>query len=293
MHASIALVLMMVGGPIFPESEITTIPLTDDLSTPNLIQDQEWQERVKNKPLPRVPTLDDRQQSNDYYGRQRFPYGPNGATRPNQQMIPDAPTSADGQQHPVGNMNMPYQPGGASQVGGAYPPLAPRIDPYANGTGLPGLGRGPFASVPGVGTPIATPMPATPSVSNYINNVTPTSVSQYTARYGLPNSPNNTMDPMAAAGGGSKPFSGYTPPNGYTPWQSLYTPTNNGTLNPYTQRVQPQFDQLNFNAHTSEQINGVQTMQRAIYGGTPGVETNTGGVNGLVNPSTFQNYMNY
>jgi hypothetical protein len=136
--------------------------------------------------------------------------------------------------------------------------------------------------------PVVTP---TPSVGNYINSTGVTSVSQYTSRYGLPNSPNSTMDPMA--GGGSKPFNGYTPPNGYSPWQSLYTPTNNGTLNPYTQRVQPQMDQINFNAHMSEQINGVQTMQRGIYSGTPGVETNTGGVNGLVNPNTFQNYMTY
>ena len=75
MHASIALVFMMVGGPVFPESDITTIPLRDDLSTPNFIQDQEWQERVKSKPLPRVPTLDDRQQSNDYRP-QRYPFGP-------------------------------------------------------------------------------------------------------------------------------------------------------------------------------------------------------------------------
>ena len=46
-------------------------------------------------------------------------------------------------------------------------------------------------------------------------------------------------------------------------------------------------DQQNFNSHVSEQINGVQTMQRGVSG-TPGMEINTGG-NGLVNPQIFQN----
>ena len=63
-----------------------------------------------------------------------------------------------------------------------------------------------------------------------------------------------------SAEGGSKPFNGYQPPSGYSPWQQLYTSqTNNGTVSPYINNVRPQLDQQNFNAHVSEQINGVQT----------------------------------
>ena len=65
MDASIVLCVMMLGGLVYPESEITIIPLKDDLSSANSIQDLEWKERVKCKPLPRVPALDDRQQSED------------------------------------------------------------------------------------------------------------------------------------------------------------------------------------------------------------------------------------
>ena len=43
-------------------------------------------------------------------------------------------------------------------------------------------------------------------------------------------------------------------------------PTNNGTVNPYTNYVRPAMDQQTFNAHVSEQINGVQTMQRVRRG---------------------------
>ncbi len=68
----------------------------------------------------------------------------------------------------------------------------------------------------------------------------------------------------------------------------MQAPTNNGTLNPYTNYVQPMMNQQNFNSHVSEQINGVQTMQRG-YGPNPGVETNMGG-NGLNNPSGVIDY---
>ncbi|MGO9109956.1 MAG: hypothetical protein ACLP9L_12050 [Thermoguttaceae bacterium] len=274
MHASIALCIMMVGGPVFPDPEVTTVPLKDDSSSAISIQDQEWRERVKSKPLPRVPTVDDRQSGDD--GRPRFPYSPTDprAAHPNQGMMPVAPTSADNQ-HPMGNM--PYQPGGGNplspQSGGSYP--------LGNGSAL---GHNAVSGYTGLGYP-ATPV--TPTAGNYGSNV-PTSVSQLSARYGLSNSQNTTLDPM----GGGKPFSGYTPQNGFTPWQYLNQPTQGGTINPYTTYVQPALNQQNFNSHLSEQINGVQMQQRLEGIGTPGMETNFGG-NGLVNPQIFQNYRNY
>ena len=47
-------------------------------------------------------------------------------------------------------------------------------------------------------------------------------------------------------------------------------------FDPYTTYVRPAMDQQNFNAHVSEQINGVQTMQRGYGAGTPGMEVNIG-----------------
>ena len=67
MHASIALCVMMFGGLVYPDSEIKTLSLNplNDFSGSTSIQDLEWKERVKRMPLPRVPTIDDRQQAGD------------------------------------------------------------------------------------------------------------------------------------------------------------------------------------------------------------------------------------
>ena len=77
------------------------------------------------------------------------------------------------------------------------------------------------------------------------------------ARYGLQD--NGPVAGMGGNAGYSKPFSGYTPPNGYSPWMGLYQPTN-GSVDPYTAYVQPALSQQNFNAHVSEQIQGVRPM---------------------------------
>ena len=87
---------------------------------------------------------------------------------------------------------------------------------------------------------------------------TTNSVNSITNHYGLSSSQNPLANP--AAGGGSKPFNNYQPPSGYSPWQLLNQPTQNGTLYPYTAYVQPALNQQNFNSHVSEQINGVQTI---------------------------------
>ena len=86
----------------------------------------------------------------------------------------------------------------------------------------------------------------------------------------------------------NKPFSDYQPPSGYSPWLLMNQQTNNGTISPYTAYVQPALNQQNINAHVSEQINGVRTMQ-PYGGGTPGSEVNAGG-NGLLNPYISINY---
>ena len=127
-----------------------------------------------------------------------------------------------------------------------------------------------------------------PTVGTMTNNA---SVSNITSRYGLPSAGGPTTT-NGIPGGGSKPFSGYTPPSGYSPWMGLYQPTSNGAADPYTTYVQPALSQQNFNAHVSEQINGVRTLQQGYGAGTPGMEVNSGG-NGLVNPAQFLNYGTY
>ena len=45
--------------------------------------------------------------------------------------------------------------------------------------------------------------------------------------------------PNPSVGGGDKPFSGYQAPSGYSPWQQLNAPTDNGTINPYSAYIRP------------------------------------------------------
>ena len=78
MHASIALFVMMVGGPVFPEAEITTVPLKDDLLSQTSILQWEHDQAVNGRHLPPspIPTFDNRKQSSDDFqppGRKQLP----------------------------------------------------------------------------------------------------------------------------------------------------------------------------------------------------------------------------
>ena len=300
MHASIAVYVMMVGGWVGPESDITIVPLKDDVFSQNSIQDAEWRERVKIVPLPRVPTIDDRPQAGQD-NRVRDPYQPYPRT-PTRQVgtsvvpSPPTPTGPDQPGTGYGQTGTGYGQGGSGygqtgpgygQTGTGYGPSG-RTDPYAN-TSVPGRNPVNPGYTGGYGNAPVVPPTAnvTPTANNFIGN---NSVSNITNPYGLNNS-NPMLNPSAS--GVSKPFNQYQPPSGYSPWQQLYTsPTNNGTVSPYINNVRPSLDQQNFNAHVSEQINGVQTLQRGYGAGAPGMEVPMGG-NGLVNPNTFQNYGGY
>jgi hypothetical protein len=267
MHASIAVCVMMVGGYIYPEPEIMTIPLRDDLSRSNAIQDQEWRERVKHMPLPRVPTLDDRQQVVDNGRANRYPPADQNAQ---QRRMPQAPTSAS----PTDTGQAGYRPEGFGPVGGSG-------DMGGNNT---------FNSAPGQNGVYGRSAPRAAAVPNTTNFTANNSVSSITNQYGLGGTAPNPM--MNSSAGGNKPYSDYQRPNGYSPWQNLNLPTNNGTISPYTAYVRPAMDQQAFHSHVSEQITGVPS--RGFYGsGTPGVEMNMGNGNGLVNPQLFQTYLNY
>jgi len=276
---------MLVGGWVHPESEITTIPLKDDLSSLTSIQDLEWKERVKRVPLPRVPTIDDRHQAGDDMRvrnrRDLVPPTDRNAPRGQKPMMPEPPTQAGDLAGQRPGLNT--QPGAGyapSQPGGSYQPTAPSDDPYANMTAP---GRKP---VSGYGTRSIPTPPIMPRVGNSTANNT-----MIQNPYGLPNPSNPMSNPAASSG--SKPYSDYRAPTGYSPWMELNQRTNNGTINPYSQYVRPQMDQLNYNARTSEQINGVQTLQRGYGAVTPGMEAPVGGGAGMANPNTFQNYKGY
>jgi hypothetical protein len=292
MHASIALCVMMFGGvayPDMPSDAITTLPLFYDPSPLDPRWEQERLDRLKHHPLPHVVTVDDRQPSADDSRYNKWPYRPNMQQQQNRPtgVMPQAPTQAGPpSQAPAGPYGSPpaqIGQGGSYGPGGAQPPgqVATRDDPYAN---MPIAGANPVARYNSRTNVPQVPQP--PTASNYFNN---NSVNSITSQYGLSNPSNGFNNP--GAGGGVKPFSNYQPPSGYSPWQLLNQPTQNGTLNPYTNFVQPALSQQNFNAHVSEQINGVRTMQRG-YGGASGPEISVGG-NGLVNPQIFQNYLNY
>jgi hypothetical protein len=281
MHTSIAVCLMMVGGYIYPECEVATVPLKDDLTRPNPIQDQEWKERVKRVPLPQVPSIDVSSQAGDNRAAP-YRYNPN-LMRPQQQpFMPSAPTQeGPGSNGQTGiNGQAGYGPAGNNGQAGYGPagganPAANYISPNATAPGQnPVYGRQ---------VPVANVVPTVNNL-NYNN-----SMSNLTNQYGLGNLQNPMLNP-SVGGTSNKPFNDYQRPTGYSPWQNLYLPSNNGTVDPYTAYVRPAMDQQNFNSHVSEQINGVRT--RGYYGdtNTPGMEMNTGSGNGLVNPGIMRDY---
>ncbi len=83
----------------------------------------------------------------------------------------------------------------------------------------------------------------------------------------------DTVNSTAASTG--KPFSGYQPPSGYSPWQQLYTSRrNNGTVSPYVNNVRPALEQQNFNSRVGERVGRL----RATQGSYAGLETTLGGI---------------
>jgi hypothetical protein len=295
MHASIALCLMMVGGPVAPgpEPDIVFVPLRDDLTALNSMQELEWKTRLKNGyRLPRVPTLDDeRSRADDARGMGRR-YG--SATDPNavrrqQQQMPFAPTDPGATGQNVAGQGagpMPGMPGSGMNQGtsqGYSQNGTGRFDPYSTDTSLNTPtgnegGYGGLANAPRVG--------AVPTAADTLGGIMNRgSVSNYGV------SPNPMLN--ANPGGADKPFSGYQRPNGYSPWMGLYnTPTNNGTVSQYTSSVQPAVQQQQYNQQLTEQIQGVRnSIVSPRGGGTPGMEMPVNGA-GLANPYGYINYAN-
>jgi hypothetical protein len=288
MHA-IAVCVMMVGGYIVPEVDITTIPLKDDVGKGISIQDLEWKERALTAHLPQVPTLGIPKQTASDGG----PYLPNDRTtsyprspydnsrRPS--VIPQSPTEPGN--NVVQNPWQPTQGQGASprmpSAGGGYNspaaagPGGNNFSPNAGFANPVGIGAGQYQAQRAVqATPLQT-------ANNYIQN---NNGSTYNRQYG------SSGPSQVSADQTGKAFSGYQPPSGNSPWNNLYLPTNNGTTNPYTSYVRPAMDQQTFNSHISEQINGVQTQQRG-YQGTPGYEAPPMSGPGLVNPNATIDYI--
>ena len=294
MHATLALCAMSIGGWVSTESEITTLPLHENLSIYNDIQDRELKENTRHAKLPKVPTIGEYAPSGDYSQAQRGYRATNPTVyqnRPGSQgVIPPSPTSAG--DIGTGGRPLPSVPTGGSQGGysgqSAYYPNqagggAGGNDPYANRQ-IPGSNPlGPGAQVSqaqraGVAT----------RASNFTQEY---SASAYTSRY----SGGATQNPLLNSPDASKPFESYQPPSGVSPWQNLYNQnTSNGTNNPYYSAVRPALQQQQFNQRVSAQIGGVPgTGQRSGTGNaTPGIEQPVEGA-GMVNPNSFINYGNY
>ena len=297
MHATITLCLMMVGGPVAPEAEISTIPLSNDQTAVTALQDLQWQERAKHLPLPRVPTISDNQPNTTREkiacgGRQKHRSGSGSGSDPYSQrkvqstgtmpLAPTDPGDLSGGRAPGGAM--PAVPGqGLNQNNSQN-----RATSYnQNNFNQPAFNQPSVNGGYGYGG-ATTSAPRAQGIQT-VDSI----VSQSTAagrNYGT--APNPFLNPSAGGNGGAaKPFSDYQRPNGYSPWQSLYaTPTNNGTVSTYSSSVQPQMQQQQYNAQFSESIRGVQTVQNRLTSGTPGVEQQPGTGSGLVNPNSYINY---
>ena len=188
-----------------------------------------------------------------------------GPTRPSGPM-PTAPGSGGGQSY--GNDGAGYT---SNRSSGYTPPSFGK--PVSNNYG-------------GYGTQTtATSVPHTPTASDTMGGIM--SVANMT---GLGVSANPMLNNSV---GMQKPFSGYQPPSGYSPWMSLYNqPTNNGTVSTYTSTVQPQMQQQAYNRQMAEQIQGVRNNMTAPPSGT-GEEQPMATGNGLANPNAFLNYGPY
>jgi hypothetical protein len=302
MHATIALCLMLTGGPVAPgpEPEIVFVPLKDDLTSLNAMQELEWKTRLKRGyKLPRVPSVDD-QSSNGGDGRgmrQRYtaPTDPNAMRRQQQQQVmPMSPTDPGamgqggmgqagmGQAGGQGYGPTPSLPGQGIAQGGSqgYTPNGPA--PYDPNRANTAFSKPVTGNYGGYGTQLSAPRASyLPTAGDTMSGIMNTA---NMSNIGVPTNPLNS-------GAAQKPYSDYQRPNGYSPWMRLYdTPTNNGTVSPYTSAVQPAFQQQQYNQQLSEQIQGVRSSM-GPRGGTPGMEMPVNGA-GLYNPYGSINYIN-
>lgn len=132
----------------------------------------------------------------------------------------------------------------------------------------------------------ALSVPHTPMASDTMNNIN--YIGSVTG-LGVPTNPllNNSVSMQ-------KPFAGYQPPSGYSPWMGLFNSTlNNSSMSNYTAYVQPAMQQQSYNRQVAEQINGVRNYLTAPPSGSLRGEVNMGAGNGLANPDAFLNYGPY
>jgi hypothetical protein len=291
MHASIALCLMMVGGPVAPEPDIIDVPLRVD--SPTSMDEIEWKESSKRMKLPRVPTLGEESSApGDYRGnRGRYtpPTDPNALQR-RQSAMPMSPTDPGnlGGGSPMGQApGVPgsgivqgYQ-GQGSQGQGYAPNRSNTFNPGANNFSKPVNGN--YGGVTAqTSAPSATRIPSASDTMGGIMNI---------ANQTGGASANPMLNQSA---GGQKPFNDYQRPSGYSPWMNLYTtPTNNGTMSTYTTSIQPTMQQQQYNRQIAEQIQGVRNALVAPPSHALDEERNIGAGNGLVNPNSFLNYGPY
>ena len=120
------------------------------------------------------------------------------------------------------------------------------------------------------------------------------------SNYSYPNSVNSLTilrasqfiqpDGQYVGGGGSKPFSNYQAPSGFSPWQLLTQPTQGGTLNPYTAYVQPVLNQQNFNSHVASRSTACRRCGGYDAPARPAWRSTAAGMDWSI-PDRFQIYL--
>ncbi len=295
MHASIAVYLMIVGGPIAPQMDTIDVPLTIDYLSPAALDDLERKQRNRRYKLPVPPTLgDDQSVGNENRGnRGRYvpPTDPNAQQRRQQATMPMSPTDPGNTAGGIGGAGgggyapgrTPALPGGGigqSNEGYYNNNRTSQFNPGASSFNKPVNGQ--YGGY-GVQTQ-AAPVPHTPVAGDSLRGIMDVANRTNGSGYGVPSNPMLNMQPTD-----QRPFNDYQRPSGYSPYMSLYnTPTNNGTVSTYTSTVQPMIQQQQYNRQVAEQIQGFRNAIVAPATGSGGMDMNVG--TGLLNPGSVLNY---
>jgi hypothetical protein len=90
---------------------------------------------------------------------------------------------------------------------------------------------------------------------------------------------------------GQKPFAGYQPPGGVSPYMNLFrSGTDNGTIDNYTSLVRPQLNQQYLNQQYGHDIRGLQSDTRLQ---NQAIMNQSRQLQGVSTPQFYQNYGGY
>ena len=188
-------------------------------------------------------------------------------------MIPNSPT----------DMSAPMD----GQQGQLLPPTASEADASRLGT----MGRA-SGGMGGMRTPLPPTYrrPATGSQSGY-RPTSRGSVLQPNQQIRRPEGIGGSMlaAPQAAV---EKPFAGYRPMSGVSPYMNLFRRDNGGTLDNYTSFVRPELDQRRLNQQVGRDLRGLERNTRVQSTALQQMERESRNLQGVTTPQ-FMNYGNF